>query len=218
MFQRAEPRKFHQKCREALWPSMGWKRTALYYKHRVGRMQGSPYSISAGVASGVAVSFTPFIGLHLILAGVLAKLLRASIPAALLGTLIGNPSTFPFIWVGILKIGQFVLGHDMVADGGLEHLTFDMVFTDPEKLFWPMLIGGIPCAIAAWVVTYYLLRDQVRRYQKRRMKKLRAALLREFNRDRRKQRIRIRLRRKRKPIPKLAVPAEPQNNTEETTS
>ena len=205
MFQRAIPRRFHQKCREAVWPSMGWKRTARYYKHRVGRMQGSPYSISAGVASGVAVSFTPFIGFHLILAAILAKLLRASIPASLLGTLIGNPSTFPFIWVGILKIGQFVLGHNLDADGAIEMLTFDMVFDQPEKLLLPMIIGAIPCAIISWVVCYYLLRDQVRRYQKRRMKKLRAALLREFNRDRRKQRIRIRLRRKRKPKPKQAT-------------
>ena len=42
--------------------------------HRIKRLPGTPQSIAAGVACGVAASFTPFIGLHFVLAALFAWL------------------------------------------------------------------------------------------------------------------------------------------------
>ncbi len=42
-------------------------------------MPGSPYSIAVGVACGVAVSFTPLIGLHFLIAVILAWLLGGTV-------------------------------------------------------------------------------------------------------------------------------------------
>ena len=44
---------------------MGFVRMIKYFGHRVGRLPGTPYSISAGFAFGVAFSFTPFLGFHI---------------------------------------------------------------------------------------------------------------------------------------------------------
>ena len=48
------------------WPSTGWRRAWAYIMHRIGRFPGTPYSIASGIACGVAISFTPFVGLHFI--------------------------------------------------------------------------------------------------------------------------------------------------------
>ena len=67
----------------------------------------SPNAIALGFACGSMVSFTPLLGLHFILAIVFAYLIRGNLIAALLGTIVGNPITFPFIWGMIYKVGAF---------------------------------------------------------------------------------------------------------------
>ena len=59
-----------------LWPRRGWTRMALYIQHRLGRLPGTPYRIAAGFACGAAISFTPFLGLHFVLAALGALALR----------------------------------------------------------------------------------------------------------------------------------------------
>ena len=76
---------------------------------RVLRMPGSPYSLAAGFACGVAVSFTPLIGFHLVLAAVLAYLIRANVIASWAGTIFGNPWTFPFIFILLHKVGNYII-------------------------------------------------------------------------------------------------------------
>ena len=68
---------------------------------RLKRLQGTPYSIATGFACGVAISFTPFIGFHMILAALTAWLIRGNIIASAIGTIVGNPWTFPFIWLAV---------------------------------------------------------------------------------------------------------------------
>ncbi|MEX0299493.1 MAG: DUF2062 domain-containing protein, partial [Kordiimonas sp.] len=62
-----------------LWPRSGFKRAATYIWHRVARLPGSAHSIAAGFASGVAVSFTPFLGLHFLMAFMLAWAVRGNL-------------------------------------------------------------------------------------------------------------------------------------------
>ena len=81
-----------------------------YYSHRVGRIDDSPYRLAAGLACGVAVSFSPFIGFHVLLAVVIAFVIRANMFAAAIGTIAGNPWTFPFIWALTYKVGALFSG------------------------------------------------------------------------------------------------------------
>ena len=50
------------------------------------RLPGTPYDIAAGFACGAAISFTPFIGFHVVLGMVIARLIKANMVAALIGT------------------------------------------------------------------------------------------------------------------------------------
>ena len=88
------------------------------------RLKGTPYSIAAGFACGVAVSFTPFIGLHLVLAAITAWIIRGNVVSSAIGTIVGNPWTFPFIWVAVLSTGRFLLGDFASAD----HVNFIRIF------------------------------------------------------------------------------------------
>ena len=73
-------------------------RIISYYKLRLARLPDSNYAISSGFACGGMVSFTPLLGFHFVLAVIFAYLIRGNIIAALIGTVVGNPITFPFIW------------------------------------------------------------------------------------------------------------------------
>ena len=146
------------------------------------RLPGSPYYVAAGFACGAAISFTPFVGTHLVLGCLLAWILRSSMLASAVGTFVGNPWTFPFIWIWIYK-----LGHWIIDKPGLkaEHLDFtrffghivdaalslDMVylFKTAWPVLWPMVVGGIPSAIVAWFISYFLLKPMVAAYQHRRL-------------------------------------------------
>src|SRR3546814_6570308 len=76
MFKRRIPLPFHRRARSFLWPRGGWRRSGTYVAHRLRRLPGPPYRIAAGFASGAAISFTPFIGLHFVLATLLALCLK----------------------------------------------------------------------------------------------------------------------------------------------
>ena len=88
---RRDPLGLLKRLRGWLWPRTGWRRAGHYLVTRVKRMPGTPRGIAAGVATGVAVSLTPFVGLHLLLALGLAYLAGGNLLAAALGTLVGNP-------------------------------------------------------------------------------------------------------------------------------
>ena len=111
MFARRVQKSCVAKIREALWPSLGWKRLLAYYRHRVGRLSGSSRSVASGFATGVAVSFTPFVGLHIAMGALTCYLTRSSILAMVLGTLIaGNIWTLPLALFASLEAGRFMMG------------------------------------------------------------------------------------------------------------
>ena len=98
MFRRRVPLSFTGRVKEILWPRKGFSRLYSYLVQRILRMPGSAYSLASGFACGVAVSFTPLVGFHLLLACGLAYFIRGNLATALLGTIFGNPWTFPLIF------------------------------------------------------------------------------------------------------------------------
>jgi uncharacterized protein len=187
MFQRRNPRPRLKKLREALWPSMGLKRLSAYYKHRMGRLPGTPYYIAAGFATGAAVSFTPFVGGHIALGFALCWMLRASFIAMVLGTLLGgNPWTFPLIWIGTYKLGNMMLGRTPeAADTGSAlsrpDFTLSHLLEKPLDLLLPMTVGSLPLAALAWVVSFLATCQIIREYKEARRQRLHNFRNREKN-------------------------------------
>lgn len=187
MFKRRNPLPPFEKIRKWLWPRRGWVRASKYIMHRLSRLPGSGYSIACGFAFGAAISFTPFVGLHLVIAGALSWLAGGNVLAAWIGTLVGNPWTFPFIWLGLYKFGNWILKRrgadtdelpdfmDMFAHMWEAALSFDVTaFADGlSTVILPMAVAGIPCFIAAWLISYLVVRFLVDGYKHRRCLRLR---------------------------------------------
>jgi len=183
LFRRRENASFSERVRVAIWPRRSWSRSTKYIKHRVWRLRGSPHAIALGFAAGVMVSFTPFIGFHFIAGGLLALVLGGSVIASAFGTFIGNPLTFPFIWFGVYKFGNFIMGTkgdfnpDILLSGfeklwkGISDFSGDVLYGAFEIL-WPLLkpmtIGGVPMGILAGLIFYVPVLKAVQSYQRRR--------------------------------------------------
>ncbi|MEQ8441579.1 MAG: DUF2062 domain-containing protein [Alphaproteobacteria bacterium] len=157
---------------------MGLERTYRYYQRRVTRLPGTAYSIAAGFAAGAAVSFTPLVGFHFLLGALVAFLIRGNLIASAFGTLVGNPWTFPFIWVAIYKLGTSIM------PGPAEPMPvreFDWAFlmANFSEVLVPMLLGGLILSLVVWPIVYFPMYRLVARLKAaqaaRRMRKLRAA-------------------------------------------
>jgi hypothetical protein len=179
MFKRRIPLPFHQRAGSFFWPSGGWRRSGAYVAHRLRRLPGTPYRIAAGFASGAAISFTPFIGLHFVLAAALALAVRGNVIAAAIGTVVGNPWTFPFIWLWTYSLGRWFLGHGQTTKVLPAHFSFQHIFENPFEVLLPMIVGGIPTAVIAWFVFFWPLQRTVEEYQKARKRRIRKRLHRD---------------------------------------
>jgi uncharacterized protein len=139
-----------------------------YVVKRATRLSDTPHSIAAGFACGVAISFTPFIGLHLVGSFLLCLLVRGNYLAAVAGTLVGNPWTFPFIWVTAYHLGHALLGTPAPQVGPVQDWDLATLFVEVETVFWPMVVGGVPLALIAGLATYFPLMRTIAACQKAR--------------------------------------------------
>ena len=184
---------------EAVYPRGGWKRAFEYVKHRIRRLPDTPEKIGRGVWTGVFASFTPFFGIHFVVALALAKPLRGNYLAAVIGTWFGNPLTLVPISAASLHTGYVLLGHrpkDRLIEalpglfGGAtsdlwhnlkalltpEHAEWDRLAVFNHEVFIPYLIGCVIPGIIVATLVYFLTVPLVRAYQDGRRKALRDKL------------------------------------------
>jgi len=134
-------------------------------------LRGSPKSIGLGVAIGLFCASSPLLGLHLVLAIVLATLLGANRPAAVTTTFLNNPATFVPVyaleyWIGshfwpgppVARVKQ-VLGElvDQLTGTGFFHFkqNFTAVLELGRDIIIPLLIGGTLLGLVVGTAAYY---------------------------------------------------------------
>lgn len=183
LFRRRQDPTISERIRVALWPRRSWARSSKYVQHRVWRLHATPHRIAIGFAAGVLVSFLPLVGFHFLAGGILAFMLGGSIIASAFGTFVGNPLTFPFIWVGGYKLGNLLLGSEgefsanTLMSGlktlwaGIHEFSADVLF-GAFQILWPFLkpmtVGGFPLGLVAATVFYFVVLEAVKTYQSRR--------------------------------------------------
>ncbi|MEM7650532.1 MAG: DUF2062 domain-containing protein [Pseudomonadota bacterium] len=167
MFARRTPRTILQNLKELFWPEMGWVRAFKYAKLRIVRLSDTTQKIALGLAIGAGISFTPLVGTHFIQAGIVAYLMRANILAALIGTFVGTPWTFPFMWWMGMTLGSFLLElFGMPASANLPDevtlgVAWDLIKNDPYRIFLPWALGGYLIAFLSIPFTYLLFYNLV---------------------------------------------------------
>ena len=199
MFKRRDRLPLWQAVWQALWPRGGWGRAARYVKHRLRRLPDTPRKISRGVMVGVFTTFTPFYGLHFVVAAGLALMVRGNVMAALLGTFFGNPLTYVPIAVVSLNLGHFLLGTRI--RGAVDENIFGKFFGAGEDLlfnswnalignpvdwtatsvfwndvFWPWAVGGLLPGIVTGLAAYTICLPLIEAYQKRRLGRIKQQL------------------------------------------
>ena len=119
-------------------------------KMKIYRIRDFPESVAIGLAWGAAISFTPLLGFHLIICYLGTFVMRGNLIAATVGSVIGNPWTFPFFFYAAYKLGINIIYSP------LEYYEFKISFLieNFSKLFFPTLLGSLPIAIITWFITY----------------------------------------------------------------
>ncbi|MEM6943941.1 MAG: DUF2062 domain-containing protein [Pseudomonadota bacterium] len=198
VFKRREQPSIGERARELVYPRKGFWRGMGYLGKRVRRLPDSPHRIALGFACGALASFTPFFGFHFFVAAGIAWALRANIVASLIGTIVGNPFTFPLISTSALYVGRWVMGRgddgsdfDAVTDAfgdafgaiwstmkswfGFGDSMWDGLLTFFDEVFLPYLIGGVLVGLVTGVIFYIVIGPTVDAYQIRRRKRLEEA-------------------------------------------
>jgi uncharacterized protein (DUF2062 family) len=126
---------------------------------------------------GVFIAFCPFLGLHTILATLIALLFRFNKLAIYSATFINNPLTLVPIIIASYAGGAFLLGRPLrISAEGLELLTnphpltagyYRKLLWESWQIVWPFTIGAtvlsVVCSLVAYPVTLRLLRVNRRR-------------------------------------------------------
>ena len=136
-------------------------------KLKIFRIRDFPEAVAVGLAWGAAVSFTPLLGLHIIICFLGTWLMRGNLIAATVGTIVGNPWTFPFFFYIDYKIGMLFFNET------LESYEFKVNFLieNFQNLFIPTFVGSLPVAIIIWFITYYLSKNLLsKRYNEKKNK------------------------------------------------
>ena len=146
-----------------------------YSWQRVLRIDGSAHAVALGLAAGAFASITPFLGFHILIAAAIAWALSGNLIASAIGTWVGNPLTFPFIWLSTFRLGHALLGSEGKVSA-LNKLSFSAIWEHPVD-FWmpvivPMAVGAIPIGIVVAIVVYYPSRATINLYQRRRAARL----------------------------------------------
>lgn len=142
------------------------KRATLFYFLKLVRVKDKVDALAIGFACGAMVSFTPFIGFHFLLAIVFAYILRGNIIASLIGTFIGNPFTFPLIWILIYRIGSIFFENQSEP---VFIFTFENLFDKGFEILIPMLIGSVILALPIWLLSYFLVKFLILSFKKRKV-------------------------------------------------
>jgi uncharacterized protein (DUF2062 family) len=135
-----------------------------------------PERTALAFSIGIFIAFSPFLGLHTILATVLAFAFRFNKVAIYTGTFINNPFlTLVPIIIASYAVGAFLLGRPIqIPDEGIEllkdpHLLtgeyYRRLFVQFWSIVWPFAVGGMVLSVVCSVIAYPLTLRALRAYR-----------------------------------------------------
>lgn len=162
------------------------RRIERFFIYRVLHVDDTPHRIALGVAIGIFVTWTPTIGLQMVLTIALATLLRANKFVGVPFVWISNPATL-WLYYPNYKVGRWMLPGDYPEPDFLKAIVLTGGWPERIRTFWettseilaPLWIGSIVVALVLGAITYVVIRYAVVNYRNRlelrRLRRRRAA-------------------------------------------
>ena len=137
-----------------------------------------PERTALAFSIGVFIAFSPFLGLHTIMATAIAFIFRFNKIAIYTGTFINNPVfTLVPIIIASYAVGAVVLGRPWhIPDEGLELLKnpellsgdyYRRIFIESWNIVWPFSVGATVLSVVCSLLAYPITLGALRAYQRR---------------------------------------------------
>ena len=135
-----------------------------------------PERTALAFSIGVFIAFSPFLGLHTIMATAIAFFFRFNKIAIYTGTFINNPIfTLVPIIIASYAVGAFILGRPLsIPDEGLELLKnprifsgeyYQQLFVQSWSIVWPFTVGAMALSVVCSLLAYPLTLRTLRAYR-----------------------------------------------------
>ena len=137
-----------------------------------------PERTALAFSIGVFIAFSPFLGLHTVVATLIAFLFRFNKIAIYTGTFLNNPPlTLVPIILASYAVGAFFLGRPLkIPAEGVELLKnphpltgsyYRQIFVQSWYIVWPFAVGGMILSVVCSVLAYPLTLRALRAYRGR---------------------------------------------------
>ena len=153
------------------------QRARRFIVHDVLHADDPPHRLALGAAIGVFVTFTPTIGLQMIIVVFLSWLLGANKIIGVPIVWLSNPATFVPMYYSCYVIGRSVLGWPAISDAWWSQLS------NPPDQWWPMVtfywsrlmeiasplwVGCVMIGFLLAYLTYYVVHQLIATYRLKR--------------------------------------------------
>lgn len=143
----------------------GWLRRTV---GQLLQLNDTPHRIALAFGMGVWLAFSPLLGLHTVLALLIAYLFRLNRAALLVGVYVNNPWTLAPLYMAGTVLGCEIFG---VSTEGLEAIDFRLhgrafyrALVDGLRPYvWPFVLGNTLLGVLGGIVSYVVLREVLER-------------------------------------------------------
>ncbi len=147
------------------------RRKAGWLRRTVGQLlqlDDTPHRIALAFGIGVWLAFFPILGVHTILALLIAFLFRLNRAALLVGVYVSNPWTLAPLYMAGTVVGCEILGVSRAELTSVDwHLHgrafYRALFENLRPYVWPFVVGNTVLGVAGGIVGYIVLREILER-------------------------------------------------------
>jgi uncharacterized protein (DUF2062 family) len=143
-----------------------YKNKAMSLLRRLLSLRASPHQIAIGFAIGVFVGIFPTFGFGALLILAISSLWKFNIPAAVIGTVMGNPLFAP-IWITLTCIITGISPSEIK----IPNESINQIIAHYGNIGLRFIIGNTGVSLVVAGISYFLVIRAVRWYKKKNMQK-----------------------------------------------
>lgn len=125
------------------------------------------WKVSLAFSMGLFIGISPFLGLHTVLALLLAHFFRLNKIVTLSGAYVTNPWTIVPIYTFSTWVGVKITGYEGViaSDINFRELTLGNIATLLRDLLFPFFVGTLFTAMITSIITYFIVLYILRKFR-----------------------------------------------------